>query len=87
MREFLEKLGINYPGTLSPNGNFVIELDDNTWGKVYSILDKSELVDEDEDISNLALDSGTLQYYSDDYSIALIADFDTPKYQLVCKEI
>ena len=87
MNDFLAKLGISKVGYFSKNNSYVIDIDDsNEFGKIYSMLDKSELVDEVEDSSVLTLQSTSINYESDDYMLSLISDFDADTYKLIIRE-
>ncbi len=88
MEEFLKELGITKQGRKNENGYYVIDIDDsNEFGKIFSRLDKSDLVDEDEESSSITLDSANITYLSDDYTITLMADFENDTdYKLVMRE-
>lgn len=88
MEEFLKELGITKQGRKNENGFYVIDIDDSDeFGKIFSRLDKSDLVDEDEESSSITLDSANITYLSDDYTITLMADFENDTdYKLVMRE-
>lgn len=86
MEDFLREVGIPYRGKRSPNGTYVIELDENEWSKCLSILERSYLLDEDEDSSNVSYDSSTQIFDSDSYILTLIADLNSDVYKLTIKE-
>lgn len=88
MEEFLKELGITKPGRKNENGFYVIDIDDSDeFGRIFSRLDKSDLVDEDEESSSITLDSANITYLSDDYTITLMADFENDTdYKLVMRE-
>lgn len=75
MENFLKKLGIDYKGTRASDGCYIIDLDEDQWARCYSILDDSNLVEQDYDSSNISYDASTIQYESDDYIITLIGDY------------
>lgn len=86
MKEFLKELGIQ--GNPVESGKTLvldIEGSDN-YGRVYSKLDRSDLVEEDSESSNVTLDSSTINFESEKYLITLIADFNDDKYKLTIKE-
>ncbi len=86
MKEFLKELGIQ--GNPVESGKTLvldIEGSDN-YGRVYSKLDRSDLVEEDSESSNVTLDSSTINFESEKYLITLIADFNGDKYKLTIKE-
>lgn len=86
MEEFLNSLGIK--GQLQKsNSSYVLDiLDSNEYGKIYSILDKSDKVEEDPESSQVTLDYSSIQFYNDEYNIQLIADFENDEYRLTIKE-
>ena len=87
MEEFLKKLGIVYEGEYTDDGNYYIELeDDNQYAKVYSILDKTLEVEEDEDASQLTDDTSSIQYINDNFTITLLSDYESDQYALICRE-
>ena len=88
MEEFLKELGITKQGRKNENGFYVIDIDDSDeFGKIFSKLDKSDLVDEDEESSSITLDSANITYLGDDYTITLMGDFENDTdYKLVMRE-
>lgn len=84
MDEFLKKVGITKSGEYSQDGSYVVDIDDyDEYGKFYSILDKSDLVDEVVESSQLTIHTTSLLYMSDEYQISLLADLDNDQYKLV----
>ena len=84
---FLRKLGIHQEGEYTDDGNYFIELeDDDEYAKIYSLLDKSNELEEDEDSSQLTDDNSSVQYINDKYTITLLADYDSDQYALICRE-
>lgn len=84
--EFLNQLGISLEGQ-EQDGKYVIDLgDSNSYSKIYTILDKSELVDLD--VENIMMDEHTSQmlYLSDDFDVTLEANLDDGVYKLVIEE-
>jgi len=87
MEEFLKKLGIQGKLKKSSNNAMVLDIDgSDNYGRIFSRLDRSDLLEEDEDTSQLTLDTSSIQYMSDEYRITLLADFNTDEYKLVIKE-
>ena len=86
MEEFLRKLGIYEKPVESDDGCYVIDIEDSDdFGRIYSKLDRSDLVDEDEDASQVALDSSSIQFTSDEYLLTLLADLEGDTYSLVIR--
>lgn len=78
--EFAKQLGISGDGDYVDN-KYVINLaNSNEYSKVYTILDKSELVDLDVDRINLDVSSTLLVYLADEFDIELKSDFDNDVY-------
>ena len=88
MEEIAKELGIKEEGTYSRDGSYVITLtDSDDFGKVFSILNGN---DEVEDMNDNALvqDLGaSLLYRYGDTQINLIADLEGDSYRIVMTEI
>lgn len=86
MEEFLQSLGIK--GNLQKSSNsYVMDIDNsNEYGRIYSLLDKSEEVEEDPESSQVTFDYSSIQFFNDEYIIQLIADFENNSYRLTIKE-
>lgn len=88
MKEFLKKIGITEDGQSTQDGNYVIDLDDsNHYNSVFSKLDKSDLIEENEDSSVVNVDVTNILYIGDNYALNLIADFKQDTYKLVVTEL
>ena len=84
MKEFLKQIGITDEGHETTDGNSVVDLKDSDhFNKVFSKLDKSELVDENEDSSVVNVNITNILYIGDEYAINLVADFDQDTYKIV----
>ena len=88
MKEFLRKLGITQSGHYSSNNNYVIDLDDSKdYDKICSILDKSDLVEENPDSSVINTSVSNILYVGEQFSLNVIADFDNDTYKVVVTEL
>lgn len=88
MKDLLSKIGITEPGHFTKDSGYVIDFDSSeAFNKAFSRLDKSDLVDENEDSSVITLNVSNVMYSNDDYSLNLIADFDQDTYKLVVTEL
>lgn len=88
MEEFLRKIGIDGKLNRSREGLYVLDImDSDEYGRIYSKLDKSDLLDEVVDNSQITYDAANIQYESDDYLISLLADFKNDNYKMTIKEI
>lgn len=88
MKEFLTQLGIDAEPVKSKNGIYVIDIaDSDEYGKFYSKLDKSDLIDEIPENSQITYEAASIQYEGDDYTITLMADFENDVYKMTIKEI
>ena len=88
MKEFLRKLGITQSGYYSSNNNYVIDLDDSKdYDKICSVLDKSDLVEENPDSSVINTSVSNILYVGEQFSLNAIADFDSDTYKIVVTEI
>ena len=84
MQEILRQLGIQLAGEYSTTGSYIIDLDNDTeWGKVYTLLDNAEVLEQDEASVLLNVHDACLIYnYDDTYRFVLKADFDYELYSL-----
>lgn len=88
MKEFLRKLGITQSGHYSSNNNYVIDLDDSKdYDRICSILDKSDLVEENPDSSVINTSVSNILYVGEQFSLNVIADFDNDTYKVVVTEL
>ena len=88
MKELLRQLGINAVGKYTDDGSYVIDIDNSDkWGVYYSKLDNSDLLELQEESSLLTADNASQIYFSDEYQLALVADFDNEIYKLVISEL
>lgn len=88
MKEFLRKLGITEVGYFTEDGNYVIDIESsNSFNSMYGTLDKSDLLEENEDASVVNLDVTNIIYFCDEYALNLIADFTQDEYKLVITEV
>lgn len=88
MKEFLSKLGITQAGHFSKDNNYVIDFENSEeFNRVFSRLDKSDLVEENDDSSVINLNVSNIMYVGDEYSLNLIADFEQDSYKLVVTEL
>lgn len=88
--EYLKNIGINYKVQLTEDNNYIIDIPDSeSYGKIYSILDKSEDLDQIEDNVLLTEQGSSLMYESESQPILLnlIADWESNLYQLIINNI
>ena len=87
MKEFLQHLGITKEGEYTDDNNYFIDLeDDDTYARIYSLLEKTTELEEDEDASQLTAENSSIQYVNDQYTVTLLVDYDSDQYALVCRE-
>lgn len=87
LKKFLEQLGITQVGHYTKSNSYIIDIEDsNEYGKIYSLLDKSDEVEEDDDSSTITIHNSNIVFESEEYQFILMADFDQDTYKLVCKE-
>ena len=88
MKELLRKIGITEAGYFSSNNNYVIDFDNSEeYNKAFSKLDRTDLVEENDDTSVINMSVSNIMYSNDDFSLNLIADFDNDTYKLVVTEL
>ena len=86
-KNFISELGIDIEGNVVDDGCYVIDLSEKQFFSCESILDNSDLVELDEDSSNITYESITKQDTSDKYLLTLIGDLEGDTYRLTCKDI
>ena len=88
MEEFLNDLGITKEGNYTEeDGIYVVDIDDsNEYGKIFSLLEKSNLLEQDELSSQVTEDTSSIQYINDKYVLTLLGDWDGDTYKLTVKE-
>ena len=89
MEEMLQELGIFEPGQAGKNNSYVVDLDsDLAWGKIYSLLETNEDVEQMENNTLLTVHNASVIYvYKDKYQLNLKADFDNEIYSLICSKL
>lgn len=84
MEEFVKSLGITEKGEFTKDGAYVVDLRDyDDYGKCFSILDKSDKVQEVQDTCQITTHTTNVTFSSDEYQINLQADLDEDLYKLV----
>lgn len=88
MKELLRKIGITEAGYFSSNNNYVIDFDNSEeYNKAFSKLDRTNLVEENDDTSVINMSVSNIMYSNNDFSLNLIADFDNDTYKLVVTDL
>ena len=88
MKELLKSIGIPDAGYFSSNDNYVIDFEDsNGYNKAFSKLDKTDLVEENDDSSVVNVSVSNILYTNDEFALNLIADFDADSYKLVVTKL
>lgn len=88
MKELLRKIGITEAGYFSSNNNYVIDFDNSEeYNKAFSKLDRTDLVEENDDTSIINMSVSNIMYSNNDFSLNLIADFDNDTYKLVVTDL
>lgn len=87
MEEFLKELGIEAKGTISKEGNYIVDLKDyQEYGKYFSVLDKAvdaNKIEVSQDNTLITADTTNLTYLSDEYQIQLLGDLNEDIYKIV----
>ena len=82
VQDFLNELGIELEAKETEDGYEVSIPDSNEYNKIFTILDRSEEVEEDPDLNSITLDTFVNSYFNDDYDILLSADFEQDVYNI-----
>ena len=87
MKEYLKSLGVTKEGKMTGNV-YTIHLDDSDeYGKIYSLLDKYDGLDENEEDSEISSHSAKILFEDDSHIITIYADFDSDTYRLTVREL
>ena len=87
MNELLKQIGIDAEPIKGENGSYNIDIEDsNEYGRYFSKLDKSDLVEEEQDASSVNFENSSIQFTNDNYTLTLIADFENDTYSLNIRE-
>ena len=88
-QEYLKQLNINKSGEYSDDAYVVDLLDSTEYGKVFSILDRSDDLDIMQDNQVVTTEGSSLTYesLSQPYLLSLLADWEGDVYQLVVSKI
>ena len=87
MNELLKQIGIDAEPVKGEDGSYNIDIEDsNEYGRYFSKLDKSDLVEEEQDASSVNFENSSIQFTNDNYTLTLIADFENDTYSLNIRE-
>lgn len=89
IEELLNKLNINLTGNQSKNSYIIDIPNSDEYGRIYSKLDKSDIVEEYEENQMITEQGSSLMYevVDEDYIINLIADWSSDRYQLIINQL
>lgn len=86
MKELLKKLGIENEGSFE-DGAYIVNLNSSDeYARVYSLLDKSDLVDLDTESVVMRDDIVEMIYFTNTYTLKLSGNLDTDNYTLTVTE-
>ena len=86
VNEYIKSIGIKYTANKSEDGNYIVDLpNSDEFGRVFSILEKADDLDQVEDNQIITEQGSSLMYesMSEPYLISLLADWEADLYQLV----
>ena len=87
MNELLKQIGIDAEPVKGENGSYNIDIEDsNEYGRYFSKLDKSDLIEEEQDASSVNFENSSIQFTNDKYTLTLLADFENDTYSLNIRE-
>lgn len=88
LEEILQEIGIKKKAEPMEDDCLVVSLkNSDEYGRVYSILENSDMVEIDDDSSMLTYKSSSIQYNGDGFLVTLISDFDADTYKLTIKGV
>jgi hypothetical protein len=86
MKEFAKKLGIDVEGTME-GSKYIIELSDsNEYSRMYTLLDGSDLLEIEEDLTLLTDKVGELIFTGEFFEVKLVGNFGSDIYRIVITE-
>lgn len=83
MEEFAKKLNIEFPGEIVNNRYIIPLMNSDEYSKVYSLLDKSDLVELDTSSTLVTEKVSELQYSGEGFTVKLDANFIDDFYRVV----
>lgn len=87
MEELLSKIGITETGEYTKNGAYVVDIRDyDEYSKYFSLLEKSEDLEEVQDTAQITIHTTNVTFTSDKFQIVLQADLDEDLYKMVVTE-
>ena len=93
VEQLLRELNIHITGSYTNKDTYVIDLEDsNEYGRIYSLLERSDLLELINDTSFLNSENGSMEYrYEDEegtiIQLSLIANWDNDEYKLVVMKV
>ena len=93
LEQLLRELNIHIIGSYTNKNTYVIDLEDsNEYGRIYSLLERSDLLELINDTSFLNSENGSMEYrYEDEegtiIQLSLIANWDNDEYKLVVMKV
>ena len=88
MKDFLKSIGITQTGYFNNDKNYIIDIESSDeFNKIFSKLNNSDELEENEDSSVINLNVSNILYLSEEYSLNLIADFNQDIYKLVVTDL
>ena len=83
MEEFAKKLVIDYTGEIVNNKYIIPLTNSDEYSRIYTLLDKSDLVDLDTSSTLVTDKVSELQYFNDTFTVKLDANFVDDLYRVV----
>jgi hypothetical protein len=93
IEQLLRELNIHIAGSYTNKSTYVIDLEDsNEYGRIYSLLERSDLLELISDTSFLNSENGSMEYQYEDeegtiIQLSLIANWDNDEYKLVVMKV
>jgi len=88
INELLNRLNITKEPVRNDNGSFTIDIDNsNEYSSYYSKLNKADFLEQDDEASQVSIETSSIQFLSDDFTITLLADFDNDSYKMIIREM
>lgn len=86
--ELLKKLRIEKEPIENSNGSYTIDLDDsNDYTRFYSRIINSNLFDEDDESSQVGIETSSIQFINDDFTLTLLGNWEVNEYKLIIRNM
>ena len=87
MEEILDLLNVTETGVSTKPNEYIVDLDADSWGKVFSSLENQDLLEEESQESQLTDENAHIVYSNDEFNVTLNCQFNEDIYKLIIRKI